>query len=161
MRTSAHTASHTCIHYKHTLICTHCHSHTAWSWGFEAALWNLITKSPWTTDSPLLSPIRFNSLQYRELQRFSMSPLSTYKCAAEFMWLTSVSFSRTKRFPWMRLNTSAPRLWMVMEKLWGGREDGRAAAHLIEVKLGSAWETKEEGLRKTLSEEGEGCWRAQ
>lgn len=45
------------------------------------------------------SPIRFNSLQYRELQCSSMCLLSTYKCAADFMWLTAVLFSWTKRFP--------------------------------------------------------------
>lgn len=71
-----HTLSHTCIHYEHTLIRipSRADEHTAWSWGFEAALWKLITKSPWTTDSPLLSTIRFNSLQYRGLRRSSMSP---------------------------------------------------------------------------------------
>lgn len=47
-------------------------------------------------------------------------PYLTYKCAAEFMWLTSVSFSRTKRFPgircaWIRLPCISEWLW---RKFW-------------------------------------------
>lgn len=37
---------------------------------------------------------------------------------------------------------------MVMEKVSGGREDGRAVTQLIEVKLSPACETKEEGLEE-------------
>lgn len=71
------------------------------------------------------SPIRFNSLQYRELQRFSMSLLSTYKCAADFMWLTPVLFSWTKRFP--RIQCTWTSLHCISGSLWGkffGRKGG-------------------------------------
>lgn len=50
----------------------------------------------------------------------------------------------------------------ISEWLWRKfGEDGRAVTHLIEVKQSAAGETKEEGLRRTQSEEGEGCWRGQ
>lgn len=39
-------------------------------------------------------------------------------------------------------------------KFEGGTEDGRAAT---QVKLSTACETKEEDLRKTSPEDGEGC----
>lgn len=52
-----------------------------------------------------------------------------------------------------------PERVLRMEVL-GRREDGRAATHLIEVRLSPACETKEESFRNT-SEEGEGCCRAQ
>lgn len=85
------------IAHLHTL---QAHCSTAWSWGFEAALWNLITKSPWTTDSPLLPTIRFNSLQYRGLRRSFVSPSLYLQVHLSIHVPISVSFSWTKRFPW-------------------------------------------------------------
>lgn len=59
---------------------------------------------------------------------------------------------------WTRLRRIPERV-LRMEVL-GRREDGRAATHLIEVRLSPACETKEDSFRNT-SEESEGCCRAQ
>lgn len=59
---------------------------------------------------------------------------------------------------WTRLRCIPERV-LRMEVL-GRREDGRAATHLIEVRLSPACETKEDSFRNT-SEECEGCCRAQ
>lgn len=59
---------------------------------------------------------------------------------------------------WTRLRCIPERV-LRMEVL-GRTEDGRAATHLIEVRLSPACETKEDSFRDT-SEEGEGCCRAQ
>lgn len=64
--------------------------------------------------------------------------LSTYKCAAEFMWLTSVSFSRTKRFLKAGRHHCGECLW----------REGERTCNPSNVELNPAWETKEEERRR-------------